>query len=58
MSPEQQEIENVCIAILQEKDAVKLTKLVEHLNEMLELRDRERAEFLPLSHIGQKPKAS
>jgi hypothetical protein len=42
MSQEQQEIDRLCTAILQEKDTARLTKLVEQLNEALELRDRKR----------------
>jgi hypothetical protein len=42
MSQEQQEIDRLCTAILQEKDTARLTKLVEQLNEALEVRDRKR----------------
>ena len=44
MSPEEQEIENLCVAIIHEQDPARFTKLVEKLNETLELRERKRVE--------------
>lgn len=37
----QQEIDPLCVAVIHEKDPVKLTKLIAELNELLERRERK-----------------
>jgi hypothetical protein len=41
---QQQEIEDLCRAVIHEKNPAKLTKLIAQLNELLERRDRKLAE--------------
>ena len=45
---EQQEIDRLCRAVINEKNPAKLTELVEELNRVLELRERK----LPKSNSG------